>query len=155
MELYEPLVFSDKCWQLSFSQFVYFCLPHSSFKLTAACFFSVLWHSCRQGTTTRCHPPANITFPNEWFIWHSQRHWSMYETIRRYIVNILKPWATETKRSLDLPQFQWALIVLDVYAAHRTHDVMMSLKTMVLRCCLFLEFTLLSCNHLTLVSMVH
>ena len=77
-----------------------------------------------QGSTSRCHPPASIPFPEAWDIWHSDSHWSTHETILRYINTVLKPYADSVKQKLGLADSQRGLIVLDIYAAHRTPDVL-------------------------------
>ena len=80
-----------------------------------------------EGTTTRCHP-RGIRFPNQWDIWHSESHWSTSETMVRYINEILVPFATKTKKRLHLPTSQWAVVVLDVFRAHCTAEVLDTLK---------------------------
>lgn len=75
-----------------------------------------------QGKTTQCHP-AGVVFPSDWDIWHSESHWSTHDTIKRYIKDVLKPHADKVRQQLDLPPSQRALLIFDVYAAHRTPDV--------------------------------
>ena len=77
-----------------------------------------------QGSTTRCHPPAHVVFPHGWDIWHSESHWSTRETVKRFISKILKPYADSVISELALPVSQRGLVILDVYAAHRTPDVL-------------------------------
>ena len=77
-----------------------------------------------QCSTTRCHPPAHVLFPHGWDIWHSESHWSTRETVKRFISKILKPYADSVISELALPDSQRGLVILDVYAAHRTPDVL-------------------------------
>ena len=46
----------------------------------------------------------------------------------RYIEKVLVPWAEQRKRDLRLPQSQKAIVVLDVFRAHSTTDVLNTLK---------------------------
>lgn len=75
-----------------------------------------------QGTTERCY--ARHQFPKDGDVCH----WSTEETFTRYIETVLCPWAAKTKAKLDLPECQRSLVVLDIYAAHRTPGVLRDLK---------------------------
>lgn len=75
-----------------------------------------------EGTTPRCHP-RGVTFPDEWDKWHSPSHWSNHETVCRYLQNVLLPWVTDRKKTMGLSDDQQCLMILDVYRAHRTTDV--------------------------------
>ena len=74
-----------------------------------------------QGVTDRCHPTFN--FPKGWDITHTANHWSNEETTKRYITKVLDPYFTEERERLDLPPDHPALVILDVFAAHRTQVV--------------------------------
>ena len=80
-----------------------------------------------KGITNRCHP-RDVKFPDGWDIWHSENHWSNTSTMVRYIEKVLVPWAEQRKRDLRLPQSQKAIVVLDVFRAHSTTDVLDTLK---------------------------
>ena len=82
-----------------------------------------------QGTTSHCHPLASVSFPEGWDIWHSESHWTTQVTIKRYITNVLKPCAESAKVRLGQPESQGGIIILDVYAAHRTPDVLKEFET--------------------------
>lgn len=79
-----------------------------------------------QGKTERCHPV--VTFPRGWDVWHSDSRWYTHLTMQCYVANILKPWVEQQRAELGLPASQKALLVLDVYKAHRTPDVLHVLK---------------------------
>ena len=59
-----------------------------------------------QDTTDRCHPPRYVKFPEGFDIWHFSSYCSRHHTFRRYVLKILKPWATAVKAQLKLPQVQ-------------------------------------------------
>ena len=80
-----------------------------------------------QGMTERCHP-CGISYPTEWDIWHSETHWCTQETMMRYIQQVLLPWLEQTRKKLRLPKTQKSLIVIDVYKAHRTEDVIQAFR---------------------------
>ena len=81
-----------------------------------------------QGKTTRCHP-AKVAFPPEWDIWHSESHWSTHETIKRLVGTVLVPYTEKIKEQLGLPATQKSLLILDVFRAHRTDDVLDELRS--------------------------
>lgn len=72
------------------------------------------------GKTHKCLPA--VSFPQEWFISHTENHWCNSQLMCLYIDQILVPYA-EKKRaehgSPDLP----LIVIMDVYAAHRTNEV--------------------------------
>ena len=69
------------------------------------------------GKTSQCHP--NILFPDGWHIWHSINHWSNQQTMLEYVDSILVPYLTKTRVQQDLSEEQVALLICDVFAAHR------------------------------------
>ena len=79
-----------------------------------------------EGKTERCHP--SFTFPEKWDIWHSESHWCTHTTMTRYVEMVLEPWLECCREELALSPTQRALVVLDVYKAHRTSDVLGVLK---------------------------
>lgn len=76
-----------------------------------------------EGSPDRCHP-RNVAFLPQWDIFHTPSHWSNSDTVERFVEKILTPWATKQREELNLPPGQKALIILDVYAAHRTPAVL-------------------------------
>jgi hypothetical protein len=95
-----------------------------------------------QGSTERCHPPETVNFPEGWDIWHSKSHWCTHETMTRFIVNVLEPWATKVKFDLDFPENQRGLVILDVYKAHRTPDVLEEFS----KCCFEVQYVPANCT---------
>ena len=79
-----------------------------------------------QGTTDRCHP--RFSFPPGWDIFHSSTHWSTHTTMVRYVEKILQPYCAQKKKELALSVEQKCLVVMDVYKAHRTPDVLQVLE---------------------------
>ena len=75
-----------------------------------------------QGTTERCHP--KVTVPPSWDIWHSPSHWSNHNTIVRYIEKILVPYLNQQRQEAALAFDHPAIVILDVFKAHRTPDVL-------------------------------
>ena len=78
-----------------------------------------------KGKTHQCHPKYN--FPADVDVHHSENHWANRETMLRWIENCLSPYLAETKADLRLFNSQKALLILDVYAVHRTAEVKESL----------------------------
>jgi hypothetical protein len=71
-----------------------------------------------KGTTNRCHPTYN--FPKDWDITHSVNHWSNEETMLTYVRNILHPYFVSKRVEFELAIDHPALVILDVFQAHRT-----------------------------------
>ena len=74
-----------------------------------------------KGKTNQCHP--TFPFPAEIDVFHSPNHWANVDTMLRWIETCLCPYLTETKAALQLPEGQKALLILDIYAVHRTELV--------------------------------
>ena len=74
------------------------------------------------GVTERCHPAFH--FPDNWDIWHSSNHWANESTTLRYIDKVLKPYVHKKKQELGLPDDSKALLLWDVFRAHRTEPVL-------------------------------
>ena len=74
------------------------------------------------GKTDACHP--KFKFPEDWHITHSDSHWSMSDTMRQSIQEIIVPYMDRVTDSLDLPIKQRGLCILDVFRAHRVDSVL-------------------------------
>ena len=79
------------------------------------------------GVTDRCHPTFN--FPDDWDVWHSSNHWANESTTLCYIEKVLKPYVHKRRQNLGLPKESKALLLWDVFRAHRTEPVLEKLKT--------------------------
>jgi hypothetical protein len=71
-----------------------------------------------QGLTNRCHP--TYKFPTGWHITHTANHWSNEETMLEYVKHILNPFFANERKRVGLNKNHPALVILDVFAAHRT-----------------------------------
>ena len=78
------------------------------------------------GVTERCHPTFN--FPDKWNVWHSSNHWANESTTLCYIEKVLKPYLCQKKQELGLSDDTKALLLWDVFRAHRTEFVLEKLK---------------------------
>lgn len=72
------------------------------------------------GKTERCHP--HYEFPEDWAISHSPSHWSTEGTMIEYCDSILAPYLESARKDSGRPN-QRGLLILDVFAAHRTDAV--------------------------------
>lgn len=79
------------------------------------------------GVTERCHPA--FSFPDDWDVWHSSNHWANESTTLRYIDKVLTPYVRQKRKDLGLPDESKALLLWDVFRAHRTGPVLEKLKT--------------------------
>ena len=79
-----------------------------------------------QGKTPGCH--AKVNFPEKWHITHSENHWSNEKTMLEYLEKVILPCVSSTRIELDLPDDQPALVLLDVFVAHRCQSVLEKLK---------------------------
>ena len=79
------------------------------------------------GKTDMCHPA--YTFPREWDITHSPSHWSTEETMLRYVRRVLVPFIDKVRfYQLERPVHQRALVIMDLFQAHRCESVLEALK---------------------------
>ena len=62
-----------------------------------------------QGKTNRCH--ADVTFPDDWNITHSESYWSTAETMMEYADKILIPYCDKKKEQLKVKQSQKSLAI--------------------------------------------
>ncbi|KAL5013090.1 hypothetical protein ScPMuIL_011641 [Solemya velum] len=65
---------------------------------------------------------------NDWDIHHTPNHWSNEHSMLRYIEQVLVPYTKKMKAELKLPRRQKALVICDVFRAHRCDEVIDALK---------------------------
>ncbi len=78
------------------------------------------------GTTDKCHP--KVKFPEGWDIHHTANHWSNEDSMVRYVESVLAPYVSKTRKRLGLPENQPALIIHDVFRAHRVESFSKALR---------------------------
>ena len=78
------------------------------------------------GTTERCHPTFN--FPPGWHITHTKNHWSNESTTLELIEKVLVPYFSTQRTQHGLPEDHHGLVILDVFAAHRTAPVRQAME---------------------------
>lgn len=72
-----------------------------------------------KGKTNRCHP--HFSFPSDWDITHSPKHWSTENTMLQYIDNIIVPYVENVRQSLG--ESRPALVVIDNFKGQVTESV--------------------------------
>jgi hypothetical protein len=83
-----------------------------------------------QGTTTACHPPATDSAKNSLIhITHSENHWSNQQTMREWIESVLMPYAERQIVTHSLPPASKLVLVLDVWAVHKSEEFRKFLRT--------------------------
>lgn len=85
-----------------------------------------------QGKTARCHP--KFTFPPDWDITHSPKHWSTEETMVQYIENIIVPYVQRLRE--DFGDDQSALVIMDNFKGQTTTTINNLLETNNINVCL-------------------
>lgn len=78
------------------------------------------------GKTNKCH--AAVTFPDSWNITHTENHWSNTQTMIEFAQKVLIPYCSKVRQLKDLPNTQPALLIQDVFAAHRTEAYLSVLR---------------------------
>ena len=85
-----------------------------------------------QGKTARCHP--NFSFPSDWNITHSPKHWSTEETMVQYIENIIVPYVERTRENFGADQS--ALVIMDNFKGQVTPKINRLLEDNNIHACL-------------------
>lgn len=75
-----------------------------------------------QGKTSKCLP--NVNFPETWDITCTPNHWCNEETTKNYITKIIVPYINNTKKELQLPETQPALVIFDEFTGQTTNDIL-------------------------------
>ena len=76
------------------------------------------------GTTTRSLP-RGIEFPASWDVTSTANHWSNKDSMLQYIDTVLLPYVKNNRKNPE----QKALLILDVFAAHRTEEFIKKLAS--------------------------
>lgn len=79
-----------------------------------------------EGKTSLSHPKFN--FPPEWNISHTPSHWSNSQSMIEYVEKVIIPYVEKMRQELLLPLDQEALVIFDVFKAHRNEQLYDLLK---------------------------
>jgi hypothetical protein len=83
-----------------------------------------------QGKTVACHPPlTDASKAAHAHITHSANHWSNQETMRQYISEVLIPYSERRILEHNLPADSHIVLVLDVWAVHKSEEFRLFLRT--------------------------
>lgn len=83
-----------------------------------------------QGKTNACHPPiTDAAKEARAHITHSQNHWSNQETMKQYITEVLVPYAERQALAHTLPADSHIVLVLDVWAVHKSEEFRFFLRS--------------------------
>jgi hypothetical protein len=83
-----------------------------------------------QGKTTACHPPTTDTsLASHAHITHSDNHWSTQETMQQWVKEVLIPYADRRIFEHTLPYDSKIVLVLDVWAVHKSEEFRLFLRT--------------------------
>jgi hypothetical protein len=83
-----------------------------------------------QGKTDACHPPTTDSAKaTHTHITHSENHWSNQQTMRQWIESVLMPYAERQIAARSLPPASKLILVLDVWAVHKSEEFRMYLRT--------------------------
>lgn len=83
-----------------------------------------------QGKTDACHPPAaDCAKDAQVHITHSENHWSNQQTMRQWVEFVLMPYAERQIAAHSLQPDAKLVLVLDVWAVHKSEEFRMFLRT--------------------------
>lgn len=83
-----------------------------------------------QGKTAACHPPATAAAAEAFVhITHSENHWSSQITMQEWVGEVLVPYAKRCAIEHTLPQDSHIVLVLDVWAVHKSEEFRRFLRT--------------------------
>lgn len=92
------------------------------------------------GKTNRCHP--QFSFPSDWHVTHSKKHWSNEQTMLQYIEEIVIPYVERTRDLIDKSPDTPACVIMDNLILYLIYWM----KTIfTFACCQLIQLT--SCNH--------
>ena len=79
---------------------------------------------------TKASQPRNFVFPNGFCVTQNEKHWSNEEETLKLIKEIINPYVVRTRKALNLPDTQKALIIWDVFKGQMTDRVQNRLKSL-------------------------
>lgn len=83
-----------------------------------------------QGKTNACHPPPTAASDAAHVhITHSENHWSNQQTMQQWITEVLMPYAARAAVQYTLPVDSHIVLVLDVWAVHKSEEFRKFLRT--------------------------
>jgi DDE superfamily endonuclease len=83
-----------------------------------------------QGKTDACHPPLTTAAKDAFVhLTHSENHWSNQETMQQYIREVIVPYAERCQLAHTLPNKSHIVLVLDVWAVHKSEEFRRFLRT--------------------------
>jgi DDE superfamily endonuclease len=83
-----------------------------------------------QGTTVQCHPPLTAAAEDAFVhLTHSENHWSNQETMQQYIREVIVPYAERMQLKHTLQNKSHIVLVLDVWAVHKSEEFRRFLRT--------------------------
>jgi hypothetical protein len=83
-----------------------------------------------QGKTNACHPPVTASAREaRVHLTHSENHWSNQETMQQYVSEVLLPYAERCMLAHTLPGDSHIVLVLDVWAVHKSEEFRLFLRT--------------------------
>jgi hypothetical protein len=83
-----------------------------------------------QGKTSACHPPLTQAAKDAFVhLTHSENHWSNQETMRQYITSVIIPYSERRMLEHTLSADSHIVLVLDVWAVHKSEEFRLFLRT--------------------------
>lgn len=83
-----------------------------------------------QGKTTACHPPATAASEEAFVhLTHTENHWSSQTTMQEYVREVIVPYAERCAVEHTLPRDSHIVLVLDVWAVHKSEEFRRFLRT--------------------------
>jgi hypothetical protein len=83
-----------------------------------------------QGKTTACHPPFTDASTEAFVhLTHTENHWSNQTTMQEYVRAVIVPYAERCAVEHTLPRDSHIVLVLDVWAVHKSEEFRRFLRT--------------------------
>ena len=83
-----------------------------------------------QGKTNACHPPSTPASQDAYVhITHSENHWSNQQTMKEWVTEVLTPYATRQCVAHTLAADSHLILVLDVWAVHKSEEFRKFIRT--------------------------